>query len=333
MLDIEKELKLISQQKQRPGDALRERTRVLVQFECRRVCPASEQRGRQAKTPRVFKWTAGFTAAAAVVLALLLVLSPVPTAKAAGYYTIDINPSITLRVDSDNNVLLASAGNNDAAALLDGLALLGLPVGDALESIVRAAAQAGYFYERRHVLVAHFGDTPGLSEQQAKDIVSGVAGEAVSVMLLQSTKDEFENAEKDHKNAGVELLKRNARGLGIDETMDMDSMISAIQEKKTQGHGTDNQSNGKPDTGSDISNSQNASQQDGKPQPDNAGQQNGSNGRSESKETDKSDTVSGKPDSIETGKPDSKETGKPEAIPPKKASNVPDAVKEQGKKP
>ena len=332
MFDVEKELSSIGRMKQRPIDTLRDRTRVLVGFECRRVCPASEQCGSQVKTLRAFKWMAGFTAAAAVVLALLMVFSPVPTAKAAGYYTIDINPSITLLVDSDNNVLLASAGNKEAEALLDELEITGLSVEDALESIVRAAAQAGYFAEKGHVLIAHFGDAPGLSEQQANDIVSGAAGKSVSVMLLQSTKDEFDKAEKHNKNAGIELLKRKAKGLGIDETMDIDSLISAIQEKKPQGHGVDNQPNNKPDVDSGHLDSESAGHQNGNSQSENANQH-GNNGKPDSKETGKPDSKeTGKPNAT-SGKPDSKETGKPEAIPPKKESNVPDPAKEQGNKP
>ena len=235
MFDLEKELISISRFRQCPDDALREGTRIMVRRECRRAQTAGGRHLFQAKRPRL-KWLAWVATAAAAALALMLVLSPAPTAQAAGYYTIDINPSVILRVDDGDIVLLASAGNAEASLLLDGLTLAGLDIGDALESIVRAAVQAGYFHVKGHVLVAHFGDTPGLTEQRAAQIVSSAAGESVSVMLLQSTKAEFESAGKAQKSAGIELLKKNARKLGLDETMDLSGMITALQERATQGH-------------------------------------------------------------------------------------------------
>ena len=233
MLDIDKELKALSKIKHSPGDSLRQSTRDFVQTEVRNM-RAGEHRGTARPVQRVVRWAAICTAAAAVILFAALMLSSVHTAQAAGYYTVDINPSVTLSVDENDVVLWTVAANEDAATLLENMKLIGLPISDALDALVRAAAEGGWLADSGHVLVAHFGDTLGISAQQANDIVSNAAGNSVNVLVLQSTKEDYEAAEGQHKNAGLELLKKNAKNLGIDDSMDVDDVISAIEMKQNQ---------------------------------------------------------------------------------------------------
>ena len=246
MLDIDKELKALSEIKHSPSDALRQSTGALVRDEVRRMQPG-ERRVPVKSTRRVVRWAAVCAAAAAVILFAALMLSPIQTAQAAGYYTVDINPSVTLSVDENDVVLWAAAVNEDATALLENTKLVGLLIDDALDALVRAAAEDGWLADSGHVLVAHFGDTPGISEQQANDIVSSAAGHSVNVLVLQSTKEDYEVAEKQHKNAGLELLKKNAQSLGIDDSMDVDDVISAIGKKQNQ-QNSNSQGSHKPDT-------------------------------------------------------------------------------------
>ncbi len=246
MLDIDKELKALSKIKQRPGNALRASTRALVQDEARRM-QAGDRRISAKPARRKVRWAAVCAAAAALMLIAALALAPAQTAKAAGYYTIDINPSVTLSVDENDIVLSADAGNEDAAELLENMQLAGLPIGNALNALVEAAANGGWLKGNGHVLVAHFGDTPGISEQQAIEIVSSAAGDAVNVLVLQSSKENFEASEKQHKSAGLDLLRKNAESLGIDSGMDVDDMITAVEKKKhPQNNG--GQGSQKPDT-------------------------------------------------------------------------------------
>jgi hypothetical protein len=237
MLDIEKELRALSQNKEYPSDALRERTRTLVRQECQcaqeDTRPAAHER-RVAPARRTMRWVAVFTAAVAVMLAAVLVLAPPQPAQAAGYYTVDINPSVSLSVDSSDIILSATAGNDDAKALLDGLSLVGLSIEDALSAIVHTASENGWLKENGHVLVAHFGDTPGFSTQQASDIVDEAAGGDVSVLVLKSTRNDYENAEKDNKNAGIELLKKNAKDLGINTDSDTDTIIREVRGRQNE---------------------------------------------------------------------------------------------------
>lgn len=233
MLDIDKELKALSEIKHSPDEALRASTRALVHQEIHRLQPR-ERRPAVRPTRRVMRWPAVAAAAAAVILLAALMLPPVQTAQAAGYYTVDINPSVTLSVDANDVVLSAAAGNPDAAALLKDTRLTGLPISDALEALVRAASTGGWLSDNGHVLVAHFGDTPGISEQQAADIIRGAAGDTVNVLVLQSSKDDYEAAEMQQRSAGLELLKKNAHSLGVDDSLDVDDMITAVDKKQKQ---------------------------------------------------------------------------------------------------
>jgi len=236
MLDIDKELKALSQNKISPDKVLREKTRELVRQEYRRSQSGASQ--ASAKPARhVVRWAAVVAAAAAVMLAVVMTLSPAKTAEAAGYYTVDINPSVSLSVDANDIVLSAKAGNSDAGQLLTGLSLGGLSIEDALDTIVRAASKGGWLKSDGHVLVAHFGSAPGLTEQQASKIVSDAAGNTVHVMVLQSSRNDYENAEKEHKNAGIELLRKNAGSLGINTDADTDTIIREMRTR--QGKPTD----------------------------------------------------------------------------------------------
>ncbi len=246
MLDIDKELKALSKIKQKPGDALRASMHALVRDEARHL-QRGERRLSAKPVRRKVRWAAVCAVAAALMLIAALTFTPAQTAQAAGYYTIDINPSVTLSVDENDIVLSAEAGNEDAAALLENMQLKGLPIANALDALVHAAADGGWLKENGHVLVAHFGDTPGISEQQTLEIVSSAAGDTVNVLVLQSTKESFENAEKQHKSAGLELLRKNAANLGIDSSMGMDDMITAV-DKKQHPQGSGSQSSQKPDT-------------------------------------------------------------------------------------
>ena len=315
MLDIDKELKALSETKHSPGVALRQSTRALVRDEVRRM-QTGEHRAHRKPARRAVRWAAVCAATAAVILFGALMLSPVHTAQAAGYYTVDINPSVTLSVDENDIVLGAAAGNDDAKALLKDTVLAGLPISDALDALVRAASENGWLADSGHVLVAHFGDTPGISEQQASDIVRSAAGDSVNVLVLQSTKEDYAAAEKQHKNAGLELLKKNAQSLGIDGSMDVDDVISAIEEKQPP-QSSNGQGSHKPD------NAQSTEKPSPIPQPSvTKGQNNGNNGQQDNgkgnddkpdKQNDNEKGNDDKPDKQnDNGKPDkdgSKDSG------------------------
>ena len=181
----------------------------------------------------VLRWTA---AVAAAVMALVLLFVVLPS-TATSYFTIDINPSISMEADSAGIILSVDAQNEDAQALLADLDLVGMPFLDAFRCIVRAAETEGYLKDNGHVLVAHFGTTAAVSETEIETAVQECTNVQVNVLLLQSGKQDYENARQNHQSAGISLLMRDAQRLGIDGA-DMDAIIAAMKQGGSNNHGS-----------------------------------------------------------------------------------------------
>ncbi|MGE5495988.1 MAG: hypothetical protein ACM3S4_11890 [Burkholderiales bacterium] len=209
MIDIDKALAGLKVQGLRPSEKLRLETREIVS-------DAAKQRGEH-KLSSGFKPVYIIASAVLAILLFALVFTALP-AQAAGYYTIDINPSISVAVDAYDNVIEVSAENDDASALLSGLDVKGRRFEEALDAIIRAAVKRRYLAGGGQVLVARFGEGEGLSQQKLDAIVGGqLPDENVSTLVLNGEKEQFENAKKSGRKAGVELLLTRAREIGIEE--------------------------------------------------------------------------------------------------------------------
>jgi hypothetical protein len=223
LIDIEKELRNIRTEF-KPDERLRQRTRSLVISEA----------GKRNRSKTDFKKAAfKFSPAVAFVLVLVLCISLFTSApaRAAGYYTIDIDSSISVAVDQNDTVISVSAEDDEAAALLEGLDIDGMQFEDALKVIVQAAAQKDYLKEDGHVLVAHFGDGEGISQEDVNTIVDGqLPADKVSALALNGSADDYKNAKKSGKKAGIELLLNSADAAGIEEK-DPDTVISIMSDK------------------------------------------------------------------------------------------------------
>jgi hypothetical protein len=133
-----------------------------------------------------------------------------------------------MQVNASETVLAVSAENDDAVVLLKNVKLEGLPFERALSEFVRVADDQGYLKDQGHVLVAHFGETTGLTQQEIENAVSGATERVVTALLLQSTKAEFEQAKTQHSQPGIELLRKQAADQGIKEG-NIDEIIEQIR--------------------------------------------------------------------------------------------------------
>ena len=233
MYNIEKELNEIEFQKHELDDS----TRLAVRL----MAIGQAQKNAQ---PEKRVWLMRTVYSAAVVaLAVFLIFAVIPDASPAGYYTIDINPSISIAVDQNDNVLEVSAENSDAHRLLEGTLLRDISFEQALEQIVNLAAAQGYFEQDAHLLVAHFGETPGISTEKVKQAVSQSTEHPVQVLVLQSTKTEYQNAKRQNKKAGVEMLKQKARDMHLDDDNEVgaiiDSMVDTQSDQSNAGRNAD----------------------------------------------------------------------------------------------
>lgn len=218
MFDIEKELRQIKFDTAHPSERLRQKTQQLVAQEVRKK--------QQTKPLGRLKWV--LTSAMAVFAAFMIMFSLPPAADGISYYTVDINPSISVKVNTSRTVLEVSAENDDAVLLLKHVKLEGLALNEALSEFIKAADDQGYLKDQGHVLVAHFGEAASLTQQEIEDVVSGATEREVTALLLQSTKYEFEQTKAQHGQPGIELLKKKAAEQGIKER-NVDEIIEQIR--------------------------------------------------------------------------------------------------------
>ena len=223
MFDIDKALNELKLKPQHPDDRLRENTRLVVQQEIRRK--------QSAKRPRRLTWA--FPAVAAVLVAFVFLFVLTPAADEVSYVTIDINPSVSMQLNASNTVLSVSAENDDAKMLLENMKLAGLQFEEALGAVVQAADAQGYLKDDGHVLVACFGNEPGINQRQIEKTVSESTRREVRVMLLQSSKKVFEEAKAHKLKPGVALLKKQAIEQGIKE-QDVDEIIDQMVEQTSE---------------------------------------------------------------------------------------------------
>ncbi|MBT3318154.1 MAG: hypothetical protein HN948_02145 [Clostridia bacterium] len=84
--------------------------------------------------------------AAAVVIAVLAITGVfAPAGGTAAYVALEINPSIVLEIDNDDNVQSVAFASEDAAAILEGVDLKGTNSINAIGTVVALAKREGYF--------------------------------------------------------------------------------------------------------------------------------------------------------------------------------------------
>lgn len=220
MFEIERELEKIRNESFAPDESLRRRVRAEIKNRVRADGAEKARKARRAGT--MYK---AFSAAA-VAAALLIIFSFnfFTPAVAAGYYTIDINPSVSVAVDADDNVISVKAENDDASDVLLGLSLTGKKFEEALRLVINAAVRKNYLKPDGNVLVAHFGGGGGITQLQLSAIVSEASRGDIAVLVLNGDKTDFENAQKSGERAGIALLMSDAKKMGI-ENGDVGSLI------------------------------------------------------------------------------------------------------------
>ncbi len=225
MLDIDKELRKIKFGTAHPSELIRQKTQQLVREEVQKT-----------QHPKRLGRLAWGLASAVAVFAVFIILFTLPQAEdKVSYYTVDINPSISMQVNASQMVLEVSAENDDAVMLLKNVKLEGLPFDKALSECVKVADEQGYLKDEGHVLVAHFGDTESLTQKEIENVVSGATERKVTALLLQSTKAEFEQVKNKNGQPGIELLKKQAADEGIKE-QGVDEIIEQIRGKSAKQH-------------------------------------------------------------------------------------------------
>ena len=157
-----------------------------------------------------------FLAAAAVFFCCLLGGSwwwQVPVTPALGaavsFITIDINPSVELGVDDQDQVVTWEGLNSDGEKILAGQDLAGRKSADAVETLVGVAADEGYLAPEKHNEVII-----NLSQAGAEDKIS----EAKNLQLTNSAQKALSKRKLAAKISSLQTsmaLRQEARDLGI----------------------------------------------------------------------------------------------------------------------
>ncbi len=255
MIDIDKELRSLKTE-YKPDEFLRRRTRSLVISETGR-----KAKGR--KTLRRVAFVYSSALALVMVAALCVSLLTAAPAQAAGYYTIDINPSLTVTVDKNDIVISVTPENEDAVNLLEGIHIEGMQFEGALKTVVREAAQKDYLKENGNILVAHFGEGEGVSPDTVNSIVIGeVPAGNVKTLTLKGSMADYNSAKKSGKKAEIELLLDSAEAAGVEET-DLDKIINAMSDKqKDNNKNKDKDNNNNKNKDKDNNNNNNNGKQE-----------------------------------------------------------------------
>ncbi|MBL0387485.1 anti-sigma factor domain-containing protein [Tumebacillus sp. ITR2] len=153
---------------------------------------------------------------------------------AYAYVTVDINPSVELSIDKNQEVLAAVALNEEAEDVVRDLKLKGLSVNQAVESLAQAAQSKGFFQDKTEVIITASAavDEEKLKQENVDlvkledDLVSKVKTLAVQqnpgveVEGLLVSKEVREAAKQEGVSPGKYALYLNATSNGIDVSLD-----------------------------------------------------------------------------------------------------------------
>lgn len=109
-------------------------------------------------------------AAAAMLLVGVLIgrgagQAPAPMENVAAIISLDVNPSVELRVDAAEKVLAAEAHNADGAAVLEGMDLAGTQLNVAVNAIVGSMLKLGYINELANSILISVENVDGADAQ------------------------------------------------------------------------------------------------------------------------------------------------------------------------
>lgn len=121
--------------------------------------------------------------------------------------SIDINPSVVMRMNFFNNVLDVTSMNEDAQALLDGINLKNTDLETALKTLVDALKQEGYLAsdQEAEIMISTYSD----NDMRAKNMLQNV-----EKFLEREMERQQVQAEVQGEQVGEELRDR-ARELGV----------------------------------------------------------------------------------------------------------------------
>ncbi|MBU5676463.1 anti-sigma factor domain-containing protein [Alkaliphilus sp. MSJ-5] len=147
--------------------------------------------------------------------------------RAVALLSVDINPSIEIKINRNHQVIKASALNEDAL----GLPLSNLrrrPLVDALQELVKMAEYKGYIKETEpnYILVTAVGlkaykeDTKDLTQLliEGKEKIENISterGQHIEVVTMESNKETLKRSKEEHISVGKMEVYKNIQNKGL----------------------------------------------------------------------------------------------------------------------
>lgn len=163
-----------------------------------------------------------------LMFTLLLLLLPVfnailhPEKNIVTKFGIDINPSIDLMLDENDEVVLCLAKNKHAEILLKGENFEGKSVAEATNQIIKLAARAGYFStEAEQTEIANAVMISAVSENEKKQ-----------QSLLESVKGNIKNFYLNNQIYGVVLTEFSSKQELVDLVCSLDYDLTETQKEQ-----------------------------------------------------------------------------------------------------
>lgn len=178
------------------------------------------------------KFITGFMVLAVLLFSFLLIILPLlnkvinPKSTIVSKLGIDINPSIDLMLDENDEVVLCLAKNKHAEILLNGENFVGKPVGEVTKQIITLATKAGYI----------------TTEQANDDIQNAVLitaiceDESKQENLLNSIKNEVKNFYMNNQIYGVVLTEFSSKQELVDLVNSLNYDLSETEKEELKNY-------------------------------------------------------------------------------------------------
>ena len=231
MFDIDRYLNEIELKELKAPEALVQQT----QSKCADV---GAKIGKRKKTVRKLRKAAliGLPAAAVLIIGVVIgafMFGGVPAGadNDSAYYTVDINPSVCLYVDSTDTVQRVTGINDDAKELLTRIDCVGKPAVEAIEIIITEAKDSGFISDDgKYVLVGRF-DEKGRPDSALEDMQAYLEanfGDMIELLVVTGTLEDMQLANALDVSAGMLKLSELADGIEVSEEDKVEDVIDEV---------------------------------------------------------------------------------------------------------
>lgn len=186
---------------------------VLAAVEDQRRIRVMENPAVQKNKRRPVLWAA-VAAAAALVLVTGGIFGYSYMNKAETVATIDVNPSVELRVNRRERVTAVTALNEDAKTILDDMDLKNTHLNVAVNALIGAMVREGYISDIKNSVLVSVEDSDTsrgqrLQEQITADIAQALEQSAVEAAVLSQTLAEDQSLKETAHQFGISMGKAN----------------------------------------------------------------------------------------------------------------------------